>query len=72
MFARPTCMSQTTSGEKKPATGTRTRVARVRAEYSNQLDYSGSCQALEPLQDPFEFRKTAILVPISHELWRRP
>ena len=25
------------------ATGTRTRVARVRAEYPNQLDYSGSC-----------------------------
>ena len=24
------------------ATGTRTRVARVRAEYSNQLDYSGA------------------------------
>ena len=26
------------------ATGTRTRVARVRAEYPNQLDYSGSAQ----------------------------
>ena len=26
------------------ATGTRTRVARVRAEYPNQLDYSGSCK----------------------------
>ena len=26
------------------ATGTRTRVARVRAEYPNQLDYSGSVQ----------------------------
>ena len=25
------------------ATGTRTRVARVRAEYPSQLDYSGSC-----------------------------
>jgi hypothetical protein len=25
------------------ATGTRTRVARVRAEYPNQLDYSGAC-----------------------------
>ena len=25
------------------ATGTRTRVARVRAEYPNQLDYSGFC-----------------------------
>ena len=28
---------------KHSATGTRTRVARVRAEYPNQLDYSGSC-----------------------------
>ena len=28
---------------KYSATGTRTRVARVRAEYPNQLDYSGSC-----------------------------
>ena len=27
---------------KDSATGTRTRVARVRAEYPNQLDYSGS------------------------------
>ena len=26
--------------EKNSATGTRTRVARVRAEYPNQLDYS--------------------------------
>ena len=26
---------------KSSATGTRTRVARVRAEYPNQLDYSG-------------------------------
>ena len=29
--------------EKISATGTRTRVARVRAEYPNQLDYSGVC-----------------------------
>ena len=28
------------------ATGTRTRVARVRAEYPNQLDYSGACSAI--------------------------
>ena len=28
---------------KSSATGTRTRVARVRAEYPNQLDYSGIC-----------------------------
>ena len=30
-------------GNTNSATGTRTRVARVRAEYPNQLDYSGSC-----------------------------
>jgi len=29
------------------ATGTRTRVARVRAEYPNQLDYSGACIGLQ-------------------------
>ena len=28
---------------KHSAAGTRTRVARVRAEYPNQLDYSGDC-----------------------------
>ena len=28
--------------QQNSATGTRTRVARVRAEYPNQLDYSGS------------------------------
>jgi hypothetical protein len=28
---------------RNSATGTRTRVARVRAEYPNQLDYSGRC-----------------------------
>ena len=30
------------AGSKCSATGTRTRVTRVRAEYPNQLDYSGS------------------------------
>ena len=30
------------------ATGTRTRVARVRAEYPNQLDYSGFWQIANP------------------------
>ena len=30
--------------KKNSATGTRTRVARVRAEYPNQLDYSGFWQ----------------------------
>ena len=29
------------------ATGTRTRVAQVRAEYLNQLDYSGFCHTLD-------------------------
>jgi hypothetical protein len=38
-------------GTKKSATGTRARVAWVWAEYPNQLDYSGSCQALEPLHE---------------------
>ena len=32
---------------KNSATGTRTRVARVRAEHPNQLDYSGFCHTLE-------------------------
>ena len=59
-------------GNNNSATGTRTRVAWVRAEYPNQLDYSGSRQALEPLHEPFEFRTTAILLPIVQELWRRP
>ena len=40
-------------GNKNSATGTRTRVARVRAEYPNQLDYSRSCHALETLHRPF-------------------
>ena len=53
---------------KIPPPGTRTRVARVRAEYPNQLDYSGSCQALEPLHEPSELRTTAILFPIIQEL----
>ena len=32
---------QESSANKNSAAGTRTRVARVRAEYPNQLDYSG-------------------------------
>ena len=36
-LSRPGLVSQNS------ATGTQTRVARVRAEYPNQLDYSGSC-----------------------------
>ena len=35
---------------KSSATGTRTRVARVRAEYPNQLDYSGICIYHIPLR----------------------
>ena len=35
---------------KSSATGTRTRVARVRAEYPNQLDYSGICIYNIPLR----------------------
>jgi hypothetical protein len=69
MFAGPKYMSQTTSGEQKNChSGTRTRVARVRAEYPNQLGYSGPCQALRPFHEPFEFRTTAILLPIIQEL----
>ena len=37
------------SGYTYSATGTRTRVARVRAEYPNQLDYSGFECELEVL-----------------------
>jgi hypothetical protein len=45
-FASRACWSQCPPRcgcNKYSATGTRTRVARVRAEYPNQLDYSGSC-----------------------------
>ena len=35
---------------KHSATGNRTRVARVRAEYPNQLDYSGFCHPDPPKQ----------------------
>ena len=38
---RQVCLSL---GLRNSATGTRTRVARVRAEYPNQLDYSGFWQ----------------------------
>ena len=36
------------ASEQNSATGTRTRVARVRAEYPNQLDYSGFCSTQSP------------------------
>ena len=39
--------------ESNSATGTRTRVARVRAEYPSQLDYSGSCKATQVVQITF-------------------
>ena len=39
--SHPTSCFMPASGHS--ATGTRTRVARVRAEYPNQLDYSGCC-----------------------------
>jgi hypothetical protein len=55
-------------GTKISATGTGVRVARARAAYFNQLDYSGSCQALVPLHGAFEFRTTAILFPIIQKL----
>ena len=32
---------QAARAPRNSATGTRTRIARVRAEYANQLDYSG-------------------------------
>ena len=35
------CLMPSLPGAENSATGTRTRVARVRAEYPNQLDYSG-------------------------------
>ena len=35
--------------QQNSATGTRTRVARVRAEYPNQLDYSGSAVHVLPM-----------------------
>ena len=37
------CLLASRPGFENSATGTRTRVARVRAEYPNQLDYSGVC-----------------------------
>ena len=45
------------------ATGTRTRVARVRAEYPNQLDYSGCCIKFDhgPLQQMFRDQHMPVL-----------
>ena len=45
-FHSGSLLSSTPQGRgKNSATGTRTRVARVRAEYPNQLDYSGCCSS---------------------------
>ena len=44
-FDIDSCGRERTQHRKSSATGTRTRVARVRAEYPNQLDYSGSSGA---------------------------
>jgi hypothetical protein len=52
----------------------------VRAEYSKQLDYSGSCRAFEPLHEPFEFRTShffashsrAVGAPVMPMCFRRP
>ena len=38
--------------DRNSATGTRTRVARVRTEYPNQLDYSGVAVILKPHTQP--------------------
>ena len=40
----PEKMMKNEAFSKTSATGTRTRVARVRAEYPNQPDYSGTCK----------------------------
>jgi hypothetical protein len=71
MFAGPNSMSQTTSWEQK-FRHRDSNPGRSGEAYPNQLDYSGSCQALEPLHQPFEFRTTATLFPIIQELRRRP
>ena len=49
--------------KKHSATGTRTRVARVRAEYPNQLDYSGCCIDFDhgPLQQLFRAEHLPVL-----------
>ena len=50
-------------GKNHSATGTRTRVARVRAEYPNQLDYSGCCIKFDhgPLQQMFRDQHMPVL-----------
>ena len=53
--ARRTCSHACTATPRCSATGTRTRVARVRAEYPNQLDYSG-CDARRAQKIPFVAR----------------
>ena len=48
---------------KDSATGTRTRVARVRAEYPNQLDYSGVRTYTPALQYPACHRIPCFTIP---------
>ena len=50
-------------GKNHSAIGTRTRVARVRAEYPNQLDYSGCCIDFDhgPLQQLFRAKHLPVL-----------
>ena len=43
MLLAPSKMMNWARRPKTSASGTRTRVAQVRAEYPNQLDYSGTC-----------------------------
>ena len=56
---------------KDSATGTRTRVARVRAEYPNQLDYSGAeKKAAAQLYSDSKREQTSSAVPTRS--WSRP
>ena len=50
-------MQNTRQRKQTSATGTRTRVARVRAEYPNQLDYSGAGNRRAPVVDNGTVRK---------------
>ena len=73
MFLIYTCMNGTIAYAKSSATGTRTRVARVKAEYPNQLDYSGSGRAtprlgLVPRGWRWHLRRDAKTL-VSHRRW---
>jgi hypothetical protein len=47
---------------RQSATGTRTRVARARAEYPNQPDYSGACNPASSASSPGH---------VAHKIWFR-